>query len=179
MNALAGPFTIACVLLAAAGAAKALRPGDTAHALAILRIPHARMLVRVGGGAELVVGVGALALGGPVFATLVAASYLGFAVFVVVALRTGTPISSCGCFGKADTPPSAVHVVIDLAAAGVAASVASTAASVALPDVVADQPLLGIPFVLLVAIGSYLVFLSLTALPKTLAAARVVRDART
>ena len=60
-------------------------------------------------------------VGGPVFAALVAVSYLAFAGFVVVALRSGAPISSCGCFGKVDTPPSLVHVVIDLVLAAVAA----------------------------------------------------------
>ena len=42
----------------------------------------------------------------------------------------------------------------------------------------ADQPLLGVPFIVLAVTGIYLVFLSFTALPKTLAAARVVREAR-
>ena len=54
------------------------------------------------------------------FAALVAVSYLAFAGFVIVALRSGAPISSCGCFGKVDTPPSVVHVVLDVAFAGVA-----------------------------------------------------------
>ena len=97
---------------------------------------------------------------------------------MVLALRSGSPISSCGCFGKVDTPPSPVHVVIDLLAAGVAATVALAGDMVALPDVLADQPLLGVPFVILAVTGIYLVFLSFTALPKTLAAARVVREAR-
>ena len=124
------------------------------------------------------IGVGALAVGGPVFAALVALSYLAFAGFVAVALRAGSPISSCGCFGKVDTPPSSIHIVIDLAAAAVAMTVALAGDVVALPDVLADQPLLGIPFIILVITGIYLVFLSFTALPKTLAAARVVREAR-
>lgn len=178
MSVLAGPFAISCVLLALGGGAKAVRPGDTANALAAVKLPHARLLVRLGGAAELVIAIGALVLGDPVLAGLVALSYLAFAVFVLVALRSGTPISSCGCFGKIDTPPSVVHVVVDLSLAVVAAVVAVTGAAVALPDVMADQPLLGIPFALLVAIGSYLAFVSFTALPKTLAAVRVVRDAR-
>ena len=74
---------------------------------------------------------------------LVALSYLLFAAFVVVALRSGAPISSCGCFGKADTPPSVVHVVLDLLFAGVATAAAFTG-DVALPDVLGDQPLLGV-----------------------------------
>ena len=114
MSVLAGPFVIASALLALGGAFKAVDPADTAYAFRALGLPHAPLLVRAGGAAEVVIGVGALAVGGPVFAALVALSYLAFAGFVVVALRSGSPISSCGCFGKVDTPPSVVHVVIDL-----------------------------------------------------------------
>ena len=45
---------------------------------------------------------------------------------------------------------------------------------VALPDVLAEQPLLGVPFLLLLAIGCSLVFLAFTSLPKTMAAVREV-----
>jgi hypothetical protein len=178
VSVLAGPFAIAAVLLAAGGALKALRPRDTAQALTAVGIGFprwfpARVAVRLGGGVEALIGVAALMVGGPVLCALVAASYLAFAVFVVVALRTGAPISSCGCFGKVDTPPSVVHVVLDVAFAGVAAAAAVTG-DVALPDVLADQPLVGIPFVLLLAIGCSLVFLAFTALPKTMAAVREV-----
>ena len=85
---------------------------------------------------------------------LVAVSYALFAVVVAAALRSGKPISSCGCFGKVDTPPSALHVVLNVVAAGVAAGAVFVGASeINLPDVLADQPLLGIPFLLLVAVG--------------------------
>ncbi len=178
MSVLAGPFAIAAALLAIGGGLKALRPRDTAQALTAvgLRVPRvlsARRLVRVGGVIELVIGIGALITGGPAFAALVAVSYFAFAGFVVVALRSGKPISSCGCFGKVDTPPSPVHVAIDLAAAGIAVA-AAIVGDVALPDVLAEQPLLGLPFAFLLAVGLLLVFLAFTALPKTMAAVREV-----
>ena len=178
MSVFAGPFVIAAALIAVGGAFKAIDPTDTAHALREMGLPNATLLVRAGGVAEVVIGVGALAVGGPVFAMLVALSYLAFAAFVTLALRSGSPISSCGCFGKVDTPPSPIHLVIDLFAAGVAVTVAVAGDAVALPDVLTDQPMLGIPFIVLALTGIYLVFLSFTALPKTLAAARVVREAR-
>jgi hypothetical protein len=40
--------------------------------------------------------------------------------------------------------------------------------------VLADQPLLGIPFLLLLVIGCSLVFLAFTSLPKTMAVVREV-----
>jgi hypothetical protein len=141
-----------------------------------LRFPRfltARAAVRIGGAFEAVVGLGALLTGGAAFAVLLALSYLGFAAFVAVALRRGAPISSCGCFGKVDTPPSVVHVVIDLVAAGVAAA-ASVVGEVALPDVLRDQPLLGLPFLMLLVIGCSLVFLAFTSLPKVMSAVRQV-----
>ncbi len=115
----------------------------------------------------------ALATGWWLLALLVAASYLAFALFVIGALRAGKPLSTCGCFGKVDTPPTAVHVVIDLAAVAVATGVA-IAPGASLPDVLSDQPLAGVPFVLLASIGVYLVFLAFTALPKAMAAARAM-----
>ena len=129
------------------------------------------MLVRVGGVAEAAVGVAALAFGDRVSAALLALSYLAFAAFVVLALRRGAPISSCGCFGKADTPPSRVHVAINLGAvaAGVAVAVQPGAGLV---HVLASQPLAGVPFVLLLACGVGLAFLALSSLPRTMALVR-------
>jgi hypothetical protein len=169
---LAGPVAIAAVLLAAGGVAKAWRPGDTARALRMVGIRVPPGAVRAGAVAEVVVGLGALFVPGPVFPALVALSYLAFAVFVLQALRTGAPISSCGCFGKVDTPPSRVHVVLDGLFAGVAAVVAVAGTDVSMLTILPDQPLAGMPFVMLVAIGTGLVFVAFTSLPRTLAAAR-------
>jgi hypothetical protein len=178
VTVLAGPFVIAAALLVLGGALKAVHPGDTANALEAVGLPHAHALVRAGGAAEVVIGVGALAFGGLVFALLVAVSYLAFAAFVLVAMHSDAPIASCGCFGQIDTPPSAVHVVIDLIAAGVAVAVACAPDDFSLAHVLDHQPALGIPFVLLVIVGLYAVFLSFTALPKTMAAARATRELR-
>jgi len=90
----------------------------------------------------------------------------------VLALRADAPISSCGCFGKIDTPPSLVHVVLDAAVALMAGAVAIAGTDVSMPTVLPDQPLLGLPFVLLVVVGTGLVLLAFTSLPRALAAAR-------
>jgi hypothetical protein len=168
VTALAGPFAIVAALLALGGASKAVQPADTVGALRGLGLPGSGALVRAGGVVELVIGVGALVSGARPFAVLVAVSYGAFAGFVALALRRGAPIGSCGCFGKADTPPSRTHVVVNIAAALVAVLVAVDPFG-GITDVVADQPLLGLPFLLLVGVGVYLVFLTLTLLPRTLA----------
>jgi len=174
VSALAGPFVVAAALLGLGGASKALDPDDTARALGVMRLPSSRALVRAGGAAELLIGVGAIAFGNRAFAVLVGLSYLGFLAFVVLALVRHAPLSSCGCFGKADTPPSQIHVAINAVAVVVAGAVVLDP-GVGLPDVLAEQPWLGLPFLLLAAVGVYLSFVALTVLPKALAAHAVVR----
>ena len=82
-------------------------------------------LVRVGGAVEVVIAIVAALTGAAVWAGLVA---------VVVprvhrvrgrgARAAASPIGSCGCFGRVDTPPSLVHVVVNLGAAACAVGVA-------------------------------------------------------
>lgn len=171
MTPAAGPFAIGAALLLGAGLAKAARPADTANALRALGLPGAPALVRVGGIAEAVIGAAALAVGDRVTAALVAASYAAFAVFVTMALQRRTPLSSCGCFGKADTPPTLLHVVINVALAASALAVAAQPRA-GLGDAVSSQPLAGIPYLALVACGVGLCYLALTTLPRTMATVR-------
>lgn len=124
--ALTGVYTGAVLLLGAAGAAKVHRPGDTATALRGIGLRTGPVAVRLAAAAEVALAVAALAVGGPVPAALVAASYAGFAAFVAVALARHLPLATCGCFGRPDTPPSWTHVVLDAAAALVAAAWAAT-----------------------------------------------------
>ncbi len=174
MTLAAGPFAIAAALLVAGGAAKAARPGDTANALRAVHLPTSPLLVRVGGLAEIVVGTAALAVGNRTTAILVAVSYAAFAAFVVVALRSGAPISSCGCFGKADTPPTRLHVIVNLVAVA-AAAVVAVEPPAGLGPVVTHQPLAGVPFLMLVVCGVGLSYLTLSSLPRTLAAIQPTR----
>ncbi|NBP51962.1 MAG: hypothetical protein EBU70_12465, partial [Actinobacteria bacterium] len=105
-----GPYAIAAVLLAVAGAAKAASPTATAGALRALGLPGRPVWVRIGGAAEAGLAAAALATGWVPLVVAVGASYLVFAAFVVAALRAGVPVASCGCLGRVDTPPHAVHV---------------------------------------------------------------------
>jgi hypothetical protein len=111
------PYLAAAVLLGAAGIAKVARPADTATALRAAGLPAGPALVRIGAAAEVSVAAAALAEPGPFTGGLVAAAYAAFAVFVVVALRRGWALASCGCFGRPDTPPRRAHAVLNAAAA--------------------------------------------------------------
>ena len=168
MTVMAGPFAIAAALLAIGGVMKAWRPQDTANALRGVGLPGSSLLVRVGGAVEAVIGATALITGGTVSAVLVALSYTVFLAFVVTALRRDVPVATCGCFGKVDTPPSRVHVAVNLAAVAAAVIVAVDPGA-GLPDTLRVQPLAGIPYLLLVGLGVGLVFVALTSLPRTLA----------
>jgi hypothetical protein len=138
MDAWSGPFSAAALLLAGAGAMKAWDPVNTVGALRARGITVPPLAVRAGGVVELVIGIAAIVTGAAVPALLVAASYLAFTVFVAVALHRHLPIGSCGCFGKIETPPSAVHLVVNVAAAAVAVIVA-LGDPIPLADVLADQ----------------------------------------
>lgn len=176
MTIAAGPFVIAATLLVLGGVLKALRPGDTATALRGVGIPTGATLVRAGGALEAAIGLWALATGDRGAAILVALSYLAFTGFVLVALRRDSPIASCGCFGREDTPPSWVHVGVNLVAVA-AATIVAIDPGAGLPDLVGDQPLAGVPFLLLTATGVLHAFLALTLLPRTLALVRTSVDA--
>ena len=167
MAALAGPFIVTAALLAGGGALKVLRPAPTARALGQMGLPSSPGLVRLGAAAEVVVAAGALAVASPPFAALVSLSYLGFAAFVAAALRRGAPLSSCGCFGVDDTPPTGVHLAINLAAAVVAGAAALTGGG-GLPAVASlEGPvLLHAVFVVLTATSVWFTYVALTVLPR-------------
>jgi hypothetical protein len=136
-----------------------------------MRLPSAMPLVRLLGAGEVTVGLAA----GTTFArpllVLLAAAYLAFAAFVAAALNADTPLQSCGCFGQADTPPSAVHVGLNLAAAGTAFA-AALSGTPALDVTLSDQPWNAVPFVLLVGICVHLCVLIATVLPVALGSRR-------
>ena len=171
MTVAAGPFLIAATLLVLGGALKARHPIDTAIALRGVGVPAGPNLVRAGAVAETAIGIWAVVVGDRASAVCVVLSYGVFAVFIAVALLRRVPIASCGCFGKADTPPSLVHLGINAGAITAAVAVAFDP-GVGLADVLAEQPLAGVPMLLLIGTGVFLVVVAMSSLPRTLAAAR-------
>jgi hypothetical protein len=124
VDPLVAPTLAAAGLLVAAGAPKVLRPHDTGRALASIGLPVPAIAVRLGGAIEVAIGAAAILQGGRVADALVATSYLAFTGFVIVALRSGGVVASCGCIGRPDTPPTATHVAVT-ALFAVAAAVAA------------------------------------------------------
>jgi hypothetical protein len=173
--ALAGPFLVTTALLGGAGALKIARPAPTAGALRQMGVPASDTAVRVGATAELAVATAAIADGSRPFAALVALSYLAFAAFVLVALRRDVPLSSCGCFGVEDTPPTAVHLVINLAAAATAGAVAiglADGGGLGAISAMDASLLLRGAFLVSTATATWFAYVALTQLPRLLRATR-------
>jgi hypothetical protein len=165
-----GPYAAIALVLGIGGVMKARDPLSTAGALRALGLPSRPTLVRIAAGAEVAIAAYALLVGGRGAAAAVALSYATFTLFVALALSRGAMVGSCGCFGKLDTPPSTVHLVVNAAAATVAGLIAVDGGSRAGSLVVEleRQPLGGVPFLALVACCAGLVIVALTLLPQTL-----------
>ena len=181
---LIGPYLIGCTLLVVAGAMKAVRPDDTARALAPLMparlgalspFGRLRWIIRSAAVVEAGLGVVAFVLPRAGSAALVAASYVAFAGGVAYARSRGGALASCGCFGTPDTPATLLHVVVDLVFAVAAASVATSAPSEGtILTVLAHQPLHGVALLVVSAVGAWLTYLTLTMLGALQAARRAV-----
>ena len=162
MPALLAPYLCAAAVVALAGGAKAARPADTARALRQLGWPGTPALVRLLGVAEVVVGVSAAATGARLPAALLAVSYAGFAVFVATALARGGAVSSCGCFGRPDTPPTRSHlaVVSSLALVCTAVAIRPSAGLAALHGA------RGLLVLAMAGLATWFAVLSMTLLPR-------------
>ena len=171
MLALTGPALVAAMLLALAGAQKLIDPSMTSGALRAMHLPSSPALVRAGAGAELALGTSAITGGGALLWWAAATSYLLFATFVASALRSGSMIGSCGCFGREDTPPHLIHVVLNVVLAAACVAIGVQEHSSPLQEL-AGHPGSAALLVALSGLGVYLVHAAFVELPRTLAAGR-------
>jgi len=174
MDLITGALAVAAVLLIISGPRKVVDPSATVEFLTDLGLPlptdqrRRRWVAGTTGLIELVVGVWALAVGGWLPAALVGAIYVVFGVLIGVAVRRG--LGSCACFGRAGTPPTWFHAVVDLTLAA-AAFIAVAADS---PVEVMDRsPVGGLWFVLAVGVAAGVVYEVLDSVPR-----RAVRGGR-
>jgi hypothetical protein len=164
MDALAGPYLAAAALLVVAGAGKLLDPLPLVRAMRSVGLPSPPLLVRAAAAGELALGLLAAASGSRAAALAVAASYTAFTAFVLLALRRGGVLASCGCFGTADTPPTATHAVVTAGFAVVAGAVAVRPYG-SLPDLLAGSPWSGLPLLLASGAVAATAYLVLAVLP--------------
>lgn len=107
--------TIALGLLGASGVAKLIDPDPTTGAMRAAHIPSSNLLTYLLGLVEVISSVLALTVGG-IAVAVAGVLYLGFLTFTFAAVRNRIPVQSCGCFGRDDTPPNAVHVAFNFLA---------------------------------------------------------------
>jgi hypothetical protein len=182
---LIGLFLIASGLLLLAGLAKALWPDDTARALlelvpqrvdAHVSLRSVRAAVRIGAMVEAAMGLWALVLPRPVPVALVASSYALFTVVVFYAQLHGGALSTCGCFGRPDTPATWIHVAVNALLTVAAVSVAlQTTSGATIHTLLSHQPWAGVPLFFVSGVGLYLTYLALSPLATLEGARRLVR----
>ncbi|MBK5307076.1 MAG: hypothetical protein JJD92_10345 [Frankiaceae bacterium] len=158
MEAASAPYLAGALLLIVAGVAKVHEPLSLVRALRAaglrVRAPLLARWVRIGAALEALLGLAALVHPGRIVALGVALSYAGFSVFVLRALRSGSPLASCGCFGKTDTPPTPGHVAVTAALAVAALVVARGSA-----------PAVDLPLAVVSAVLAYVTYVALAVLP--------------
>lgn len=161
------------VLLVAAAVAKLTRPAESVDALRRARLPASPQLVRLLAVVEIGVAALVLLVGGVGPALALAGLHAGFAAFIVRLRAMAGASASCGCFGGSEAPADRLHVVVNLAAAGVA-GLGAVLGAASLPSALHDQPAAGAPYLVLVVVAAQATLLTLTALPRLLAATRQV-----
>lgn len=181
---LIGIFFIACGLLVLAGLAKTIHPDDTARALVLLlpgrssRVPSlnvTRQAVRIGAITEAALGTCALLFPRPLTATLVSVSYALFVGVVVFARRHGGSLSTCGCFGRPDTPATTLHVLLNVVFVAAAVAMALRPSHfTALASLLEHQPWDGVPLLLASGVGVWLAYLAMSPLASLEAARRLI-----
>lgn len=164
-----GVYLIACVLLVGAGAAKVIRPADTARAIAGVAPGGFRVwrpAVRLGAAVELAAGLVGIVSPTPAVAAFVAASYAAFAGFVLVARSTGGALATCGCFGEPDTPPTLTHAALNGVLAAAAVAVAVTWGFPSLGAYLGHTYRDGVPLLAASAVGAWLAYLVMAPLAR-------------
>ncbi|MGH2868385.1 MAG: MauE/DoxX family redox-associated membrane protein [Solirubrobacteraceae bacterium] len=116
-NALTVPHAVAALVLCVAGLAKLRSPAGAARAVGLPPGP-----VRIFAGAELALGVWALADAAGLASLLMTGLYVGFAGLTIRLARNG---KACGCFGAQRSPASPLQSLLSIALAGACALAAA------------------------------------------------------
>jgi hypothetical protein len=147
-DAAVGPTYVAALLLVFSGVGKLRNPKPAAQALFTARWPHSSALVRTVGLAEITAPLLLLTLGA-IGATAIAVIYAGFFAFIASVLLRNLDLTSCGCTGAAETPPTWLHAVLNAiasvaAATGAAAGIPAVSVSLSELGAMAPTSLLGV-----------------------------------
>ncbi len=156
-----GPYLAAAALLVVTAVPKLADPNPTAGALRSVGWPSTTLVVWTIAIGEILTGTAGLLVDHLASAVAVAGVYLGFSVFLVTALRSGGKVSSCGCVGKPDRPPTGTHLALNMAAT----AVALVAAFSQPPAFTTYLTLEGWPILLFAGLTTWLAYEALALLP--------------
>lgn len=164
LTALLGAYYTSAAVVGVAGASKLRKPMVTARALHAVGLPHRPMYTRVLGAVECAVGVAALFEPNQ-SAFALAGLYAAFAVITTYQLIGHSTVTSCGCFGDVETPPTPYHILFDAGAFAIALIVALSSSPDGLNRLITAHPALGASYLVALAAAVYLAVLSLSLLP--------------
>jgi hypothetical protein len=169
-------FFASALLLFLAGIGKLAAPANAARALSAARLPNDRPFVRAFAAYELGLGTACIAIPTRPVAAALAITYAAFAVFLIRLMKIEDPVAGCGCVGgKKETPPSRVHVILNLVAA--ASSVGALAFSpTSVADLVGDVPVAGVGFIIGTITIAYLAYVMALHLPSVASRKRANAD---
>ncbi len=159
----------ASILVVGSGVGKLRRPAAASRALASAGLPAGVWAVRTVAIGEVGVGAWFALQPNAVSGASLAALYVAFALFLMVLLQRPAEAASCGCLVARDAPPSVLHVVLNLMAAGAAVGVAFRAAlGTPTPGLVTQAIRLGwagVPFAVGLLLAAWLAMLVVAYLP--------------
>jgi hypothetical protein len=165
LDLLAPLFFAAAGLVIASGIEKLRRPGPAARALQAVRLPSGVWTARAIGIVEALVGLLSMFAPSRWSAGALAILYAAFAAFLLLLIRAKAPGATCGCLGSQETPPSLLHLGLDVAAA-TTAGVVALAPPAGIVSFSTRLPLFGFSFLLGTALIAYLAYLVAAYLPQ-------------
>lgn len=173
MSVLAGLVFAVAGVMGVAGVLKLAHPSSAASAMKAAGLTGSPFAAQILAVIEIGVAASALAFGSSVTAALMALCYAGFAAFAGLLIRRAGAGAPCGCFGETKPQPTTwIHVAMNLAAALLcAAAVLWPTGGVV--DVLREQPLAGVPFVVLTVLCGWLWYLCLTVIPSLMSRAGI------
>jgi methylamine utilization protein MauE len=137
---------IASGVLVVSGVSKLRHPDAVVPLLAVLHMPRILQRGRLFGLLEMGLGLAAGITSSRPLLIAEGGTYLAFALIISCVLAARVPLTSCGCSGSQQTPPSLIHVAVNLLV-GTTVLIAAGVGVLPLRRVWLDLGWLGIPAV--------------------------------
>jgi hypothetical protein len=169
-------LVLASALMVVSGVLKLRHPESVIPLLTVIRVPAAMQRGRAVGLLEVALGSAAVVTGAIPIIAAEAVCFASFALAISYVLAARIPLSSCGCAGARQTPPSVVHVLVDIAA-----TLGTAMAAVVHPTPIGEMwprlELLGIPTIVGIVTAVSLLMAAMGSLTELMQACTRIRAA--